>query len=128
MPRGEIAEVGTERVSQNGYTWVKTAHRGWVQKHWLIAEKGLHREVIKGQEMVKFKDGDRSNLDPSNLEVVVIRGTSESQKLRQRLVELENQIASLKAMPDRILNMIEGVVQQMEEVRGLIEELDEQKL
>ncbi len=67
MPRGQAAEVGDTNVAANGYHYTRT-ESGWRLTHHLIAERGLGRKLT-GQERVVFVDGDRTNLDPANLEV-----------------------------------------------------------
>lgn len=61
--------VGTECVKGDGYIWVKIADPGkWKQKHLLIWEK-QNGPVPKGHKVI-FGDGDRQNLDLSNLILV----------------------------------------------------------
>jgi hypothetical protein len=68
MPRGQASAVGEERLSPNGYWYVKTP-QGWRLKHHIIAEKALGREILK-DEIVRFRDLDRTNLSPDNIEVI----------------------------------------------------------
>lgn len=65
MPRGNSKPIGAEFTNDNGYTYVKTA-TGWRAKHIVILEEKLGRVLEKGERAV-FMDGDRSNLDPSNI-------------------------------------------------------------
>src|SRR4051794_14968978 len=95
-------DIGSETVNQNGYTQVKTADRGWIGKHILIAEKKLGRLVDPRKEMVRFEDGDRSNFNPDNIKVIP-RGKN---SLRKRL-------ATLEARKDDIIAEIEDVKEQL---------------
>lgn len=70
--------VGAERVTKDGYVEVKvadrpsgrgTAHDNWVPKHRLVWERS-HGEPVPPGHKVIFCDGDRGNLDPSNLLLV----------------------------------------------------------
>jgi hypothetical protein len=97
-------EVGEEFVNANGYTQVKTADRGWVAKHILLAEQRLGRPVDPKKEMVKFDDGDRRNLHPDNIKVVPRGKTT----LRKRL-------ALLEAKRDDIISEIEHIKDQLGE-------------
>lgn len=65
--------VGSERITKEGYVQVKVnddfpIHRRWVGKHVLIWER-LHGPVPTGYVVV-FKDGDKRNLVPENLECI----------------------------------------------------------
>jgi hypothetical protein len=83
-----VKEVGDETTNANGYVYVKTADRGWVAKHQLVAEQKLGRRLQKG-ERVRFLDGNRSNLDPENIDITRARTK-------------EDRIAELKAKRDLI--------------------------
>ncbi|TXH54665.1 MAG: hypothetical protein E6Q97_10335 [Desulfurellales bacterium] len=63
----DTKKYGPVQVSANGYSYVK--HNGKRRLlHHVIAEETIGRELEKG-ERVYFLDGDRSNLDPKNIEV-----------------------------------------------------------
>jgi hypothetical protein len=66
MSKGKKAELGTENVSANGYTWVKVP-TGWRLKHHLIAEERLGRKIDTKTERVTFADGDRTNFAADNI-------------------------------------------------------------
>jgi len=77
IPHNGHRPVGAERVDADGYTLVKvamrkrdpkSAHDNWVPKHRLVWERAHGRAVPDGC-MVVFLDGDKSNLDPSNLDI-----------------------------------------------------------
>jgi hypothetical protein len=101
MGRGKAAEVGAERVSQNGYRYVK-CESGWRLKHHLIAEEILGRP-LKDNEIVKFR-GVKTNFAHSNIEVIVKRTSS----LRKRKAQLESRIADLQAELDSVNKSIEN--------------------
>src|SRR4051812_28467979 len=96
MPRGSAAAVGTERVSQNGYRYVKEP-QGWKLVHQVVAERTLGRALLPN-ERVKFKDGDRTNLDPDNILVYTSRERSKA----SRIAELEAKIEELQAELDEL--------------------------
>jgi hypothetical protein len=87
MPRGKPSKIGDETVNALGYTQVKTK-RGWVGKHIIIAEKKLNRP-LNDNERVIFKDNDRSNLDPSNIKVVLKLSARRSPQARLAAIEAE---------------------------------------
>lgn len=93
MPRGRPAAVGTETVNANGYCQVKTVDRGWVGKHTLVLEAKLGR-VLLANERAVFKDGNKSNLDPSNIELSVTGNGS----IQARIVKLRAEIADREAL------------------------------
>lgn len=76
LPHNAHQPIGTERTDRDGYVWVKvamrktdprSAHDNWVCKHRLVYERE-HGPIPEGS-MVVFLDGDKTNLDPSNLAV-----------------------------------------------------------
>lgn len=89
MARGKTAELGEERKSPNGYTYVKCVE-GWVLKHKIVLEKHLGRALLPN-ERVRFKDKDRNNLDPDNLIVYTIRDKSP----KARIAEIDAKIEEL---------------------------------
>lgn len=101
MPRGQSAKVGDTMTNVNGYHNTRT-DEGWRLTHHLIAEEKLGRKLNTGSEMVRFIDGDRSNLSPSNIEVIAKNKTS----LRRRLAQVEAKIEELQAERKHILNQL----------------------
>jgi hypothetical protein len=94
MARGATKEVGSERVSPNGYTYIKQPDGSWKLKHWIIAETERGGTPIDtNTERVRFKDGKRDNLDPRNIEIVP-KGRS---SLRRRKAQIEARIQELSA-------------------------------
>lgn len=90
--RGTESEIGTERVSANGYRYRKISNGKWILVHRLMAEEMLERELHES-EYASFKDGDRTNFDPSNI-VVLTRG---ARSLKKRQAQLTVRIQELQA-------------------------------
>lgn len=65
------ANIGDETVNAHGYRRVKTAD-GWRFKHIVVAEQILGRPLHE-DEHISWADGDRSNADPANLLIGVLR-------------------------------------------------------
>ncbi len=101
MARGEIKKVGDRFTNKNGYTYEKTKD-GWVAVHILLAEAQLGR-ALKLEERAIFKDGDRRNIDPSNIEVIV---KYYKQSLQAKLVRVEETIRELKAQAQELRDQI----------------------
>lgn len=58
--------IGTERITKDGYIEVKTAEpKTWTAKHHIIWEQ--HNGPLPKGAIIRFKDSDPTNLDPSNL-------------------------------------------------------------
>lgn len=91
MPRGRTSEIGDTMVNANGYHNTRT-ERGWRLTHQLVAEKKLGRSLLP-DEIVKFVDGDKTNLEPDN--ILVIKKNTVS--LRRRKAVLEARIEDLLA-------------------------------
>ncbi len=65
--------------------------------HHIIAEKKLGRPLRAG-ERARFKDKNRQNLDPNNIEVISAKTSSFRRKRAQlvaRIEELQGQLAEL---------------------------------
>lgn len=101
MTRGKLAEAGSKRVAPNGYAYTKVEGRGWVLDHWLIAEKARGGKKINPEnERVIFKDSDRRNLSPDNIQVVPKYKASylrRKAQLEARIAELKGQLRDLEA-------------------------------
>ena len=66
--------LGSERLTKDGYWQVKMTDTGypprdWVGKHIVIWER-LHGRPLPQGHMVAFRDGDRLNFSPENLEML----------------------------------------------------------
>lgn len=84
------------RTSANGYHYTREKGK-WRLTHHIVAEEKIGRKIKKG-ERVYFKDKDRNNLDPDNIEVRPVR-TKED-----RIREIQNKIADLQTE----LKMLKG--------------------
>jgi hypothetical protein len=96
--RGELQPIGAERISQNGYKYVKTLD-GWRLKHHVLAEKKLGRSIDTEIERVCFKDHDRTNFDMDNIVVEAKKGITKAERkarLASRIDELQGQLAELE--------------------------------
>lgn len=60
--------IGSEKLSTDGYVFVKTSNKTWVQKHRLEWEQ--HNGAIPKGKVIVFLDGDRRNTDINNLILV----------------------------------------------------------
>lgn len=61
--------VGSEKIA-DGYVWVKLADpKTWKQKHHIVW-KDIHGEYPKKGFVLHFKDGNRLNIAPDNLELL----------------------------------------------------------
>ena len=91
--------VGSTRVSQNGYHYTKVAESKWRLTHHIVAEKRYGRKIREG-ERVTFKDKDRTNLKPDNIEIVSSKNKKSNAALLARLYakrdDLNAQIAELE--------------------------------
>jgi hypothetical protein len=96
MPRGQSKPEGATYVSQNGYEYTKR-HGKFVATHILVVQDYLGRK-LEPHERVRFKDGNKQNLSPNNLEVT-IKGKASLTTQRARLIarrdELNAQIAEI---------------------------------
>lgn len=79
------------KVAQNGYSYTKLGKGNWRLTHHLIAEEKLGRALDSSQERVVFKDRDRTNLDPDNIEVV-----PKKQGRPQRIAAIKEKIKVLQ--------------------------------
>jgi GTP-dependent phosphoenolpyruvate carboxykinase len=94
MPRGRVAPPGTETWNALGYCQVKTTDRGWVGKHILILEETLGRQLVFGERAI-FKDGDKRNLDPNNIELAA---SDKKKSLQARIAKLKSEIEDRQAL------------------------------
>lgn len=93
MPRGQLAKVGDTRIAQNGYHYTRTKE-AWRLTHHIIAERKIGRPLRKGERVV-FIDGDRKNMSPGNLRVVVGGQASLSRRIAMLEAEIEEKQAAL---------------------------------
>jgi len=101
MPRGASKKIGDRFENKNGYTYEKT-EQGWRPVHQLIAEQLLGRP-LKPDERAVFKDGNRKNLDPTNIRVDI---KYSRQSLKAKLVRIEEEIRELEAQAAELRQQI----------------------
>lgn len=102
--------IGTYRVSKDGYlqrklTDTRCTRRDYVPVHHLVWR--LHGGAIPPGHALCFRDGDKTNLDINNLELIHRRELM-ARNTRHRLPEELNQVISLKAALTRRINNLEG--------------------
>jgi len=91
MARGKAVEVGSTRVSANGYHYTKT-EGGWRLTHHIVAEREILGRELRESERVEFVK-DRTDLSADNIRVTIQgRGS-----MRRRKAQLEARIAELRA-------------------------------
>lgn len=93
MPRGVTANEGDTFVNANGYHHTKVDGK-WKPTHHIIAEQRLGRSINHETEMVRFIDGDRSNLYASN---IIIQKRPNKKSKEARIAQLHARIADLQA-------------------------------
>ena len=97
MARGRASNVGDTRWSPNGYHYTRT-EAGWQLTHRVVAEKMMGRPMLE-IERIRFRDGDRRNLDPSNIEVYITKESSSAKKrarIEARIADLQAQLEDLE--------------------------------
>ncbi len=73
---------------------------GWVLTHRMLIEKDMGRD-LRNNERIKFLDGDRKNLDLSNLVVYQVRQKTRQRRisrLESRIEELQVELEELQAL------------------------------
>lgn len=98
MPRGVAAKDGDTNVAPNGYHYTRQNGKFRLTHH-IIAEEKLGRPIDTTRETVRFKDRDKTNLSPENIEVVPKGKAS----IRARLARVEAQIAEYTAEREYLL-------------------------
>jgi HNH endonuclease len=100
----ESMPEGAESVV-NGYAVVKVDGK-WRYKHHLIAEAQLGRP-LEPNERVSFRDKNRMNLDPENIEVKRKQSTKRWKRLRllrRRILDMDAKLLELKAEYQQLLD------------------------
>jgi hypothetical protein len=93
---GKQSPEGSEYTAANAYRYRKQGGK-WRLLHHIIMEEKLGRPLEKG-ERVFFKDGNRENLDPDNIDCRPIM-TSKAKRIRQledRIEELQTELDQLR--------------------------------
>lgn len=103
--RGSRSEVGDTRVSKNGYHYTKTEEK-WELTHHLIAQEKLGRP-LSADERAVFVDGDRTNLDPGNIDVRRKATASLRKKEANLVARIEEMQAELDAVRMQIKKNLE---------------------
>jgi hypothetical protein len=96
MARGKKSRVGDIRVAPNGYQYTRT-EAGWALTHRLLVERDLGRS-LRYDERVRFRDGNRANLNLGNLEVRKVKESTKERKrarIEARIEELQAQLEEL---------------------------------
>ncbi len=99
--RGQKSNPGDTRTAKNGYHYTCTSD-GWMLTHRVLVEKDMDR-ALHDNERIKFVDGDRTNLDLSNLEVYQVRQKTRHQRmsrLESKIEELQIELEELQASDD----------------------------
>lgn len=94
MSRGNSKPVGSEFTNANGYTYIKT-ETGWEPKAKIVAEAKLGRP-LRGDERAYFKDGNRHNLHPDNIDVKTKRLSAKTPQAR--IAEIEFAISEHESL------------------------------
>lgn len=103
MPRGKASKDGTTNVSANGYHYTKQNGRFRLTHH-ILAEEKLGRPINTEVEVIRFKDRDKTNLSPDNIEVIPKGKAS----VRARLARVNAMIAEYEAQRDLLLKELNG--------------------
>lgn len=101
MPRGVASKDGDTNVSQNGYHYTRVDGKFRLTHH-LVAESILGRR-LEDDETVSFRDGDRTNLTPSNIKVSKKRISTKA-----KIAAIEAQIMELMAKRDKLVAQYEN--------------------
>jgi hypothetical protein len=97
MPRGTTSKVGDVMINALGYSQTRT-EQGWRPTSHLVAEEKLGRG-LREDEVVRFADNDRTNLDPSNI-TIHLKGPRKSRaamiaRLTARIADLQAELELL---------------------------------
>lgn len=95
MARGKAAKDGDTNVSKNGYHYTRVDGK-WRLTHHLLAEELLGHPLDTKTHMVRFKDGDKTNLKIENIEVIK-KGVATP---RRQIARLTATIAELTAQKE----------------------------
>lgn len=98
MPRGQASKDGETNVSANGYHYTRKDGK-WRLTHHLVAEEKYGHKINTEVHVVRFIDGDRTNLHPDNIEVILKNKAT----ARKRLAQIEARIKELEAERDELI-------------------------
>lgn len=108
MVRGKVAEVGDTTVAQNGYHYTRT-EEGWKLTSRLLMEQKLGRPLLKTERVI-FKNNNRKDIRPDNLEVRTV--TNGTKSLLNKRANLEAKIEELQAQLDEVNEQIKQIQSQ----------------
>ena len=99
-------KVGDVVVAKNGYSYSYIPGADdkpeRILTHWLIAEQKYGRKKGPGERVI-FSDGNRANLNPSNIEyAVAANGFNTRKALLRREATLQDKIRELQAELDDV--------------------------
>jgi hypothetical protein len=101
MPRGQTSKDGDTNVSTNGYHYTRVDGK-WKLTHHVLAEEILGRPIDTKREMVRFKDGDRTNLVVVNLEIIPKRQVGTRKRLSIIEAKLQELLAEKKFLEQQL--------------------------
>lgn len=108
------------RQNKNGY-WYTKCNGMWVITGRLVLADKLGRELLP-TERVKYKDGNRDNNHPDNLEINTDKAWSSVPLLKTRLLRLTDRLNKLTVQFSELESNIENTSRQIEELKALIQE------
>lgn len=98
MSRGRASKVGDTRTSPNGYHYTRTPD-GWELTGRIIGAQIMGRKLTS-DERIKYKDNNRLNNTPENIEVYTKKPSSaatQKAKLEAKMEDIRAQIEQLEA-------------------------------
>lgn len=102
VPHPLYKPIGSERLDKDGYLEVRVSGPiKWKKKHHIIWEETFG--AIPTGHLVKFKDGNRHNLDPSNLFLASRQENMQANSFHNYPKEIENLI-QLRGVLNRQIN------------------------
>lgn len=99
MTRGIVSTDGETNVAANGYHYTRQNGK-WRLTHHILAEEVLGRPINTENEIIRFRDKDRTNLSKSNIEII----PKGKHTTRRRLAEVRAKIADLQALEKDLVN------------------------
>ena len=98
-------EVGSERIDEDGYTYIKIQEPGkWVLKHRYIYEQ--HHGKLEPHMIVIFKDSDRANCTIDNLEAITKVENMERNRITKYPKPIQDTIKTLNKLWQEIKSKI----------------------
>jgi len=98
-------EIGSERIDEDGYTYIKIAeHTRWVLKHRHIYEQ--HHGKLEPHMIVTFRDKNISNFEIENLEAITKVENMERNRITKYPLPIQQSIKTLKKLWQEIKSKI----------------------